>query len=66
MWALEKQMFGSLHNFVMLLGLDFMPLDQIADMSLNGLRRRVVTRDKIKIGTQMDEPSVSLDSDHRV
>jgi hypothetical protein len=45
----------------MLLGLDFMPLDQIVNMSLNGLRRRVATRDKTQTGTQMDEPSVALD-----
>jgi hypothetical protein len=45
----------------MLLGLDFMPLDQIDHMSLNGLRRRVATRDKTQTGTQMHEPSVALD-----
>jgi hypothetical protein len=45
----------------MLLGLDFMPPDQIGHMSLNGLRRRVATHDKTQIETQMDEPSVALD-----
>ena len=35
-----------LHKSFMLLGLDFMPLDQIVYMSLNGLRRQVATRDK--------------------
>jgi hypothetical protein len=45
----------------MLLGLDFMPPDQIANMSLNGLRRQVATHDKTQTLTQMDEPSVALD-----
>jgi hypothetical protein len=45
----------------MLLGLDFMPPDQIDHMSLNGLRRRVATRDKTQTETQMHEPSVALD-----
>jgi hypothetical protein len=55
----------SLQNSVMLLGLDFMPLDQIANMSLNGLRRRVATRDKTQTMTQMDELLVALDLRHR-
>jgi hypothetical protein len=50
----------------MLLGLDFMPPDQIDHMSLNGLRRRVATRDKTQTRTQMHEPSVALDSEHQV
>jgi hypothetical protein len=50
----------------MLLGLDFMPLDQIGHMSLNGLRRQVATHDKTQTRTQMDEPSVALDLEHRV
>jgi hypothetical protein len=45
----------------MLLGLDFMPLDQIDHMSLNGLRRRVATLDKNQTETHMHESSVSLD-----
>jgi hypothetical protein len=45
----------------MLLSLDFMPLDQIDHMSLNGLRRRVETRDKTQTGTQMHESSIALD-----
>jgi hypothetical protein len=46
----------------MLLGLDFIPLDQIDHMSLNGLRRRgVETHDKTQTGTQMHESSVALD-----
>ena len=35
-WTLAKQNCRSLHNFVMPLGLDFMPPDQIGRMSLNG------------------------------
>jgi hypothetical protein len=53
-------------KLIMLLGLDFMPLDQIGHMSLNGLRRRVATRDKTQTETQMDEPSVALDPEHQV
>jgi hypothetical protein len=48
----------------MLLGLDFMPSDQIGHMFLNGLRRRVATRDKTQTETQIDEPSVALDLEH--
>jgi hypothetical protein len=48
------------------LGLDFMPLDQIGHMSLNGLKRRVATRDKTQTETQMGEPSVALDPKHQV
>jgi hypothetical protein len=54
-------MCGSLQKSVMLFGLDFMPLDQSVNMSLNGLRRRVATRDKTQTETWMDEPSVALD-----
>jgi hypothetical protein len=61
MWALAKLTCGSLRKSVMLLGLDFMPPDQIDHMSLNGLRRRVATHDKTQTGTQMHEPSVALD-----
>jgi hypothetical protein len=50
----------------MLLGLDFMPPDQIGHMSLNGLRRRVVTIYKTQTRTRMHEPSVALDLEHRV
>jgi hypothetical protein len=48
-------------NFIMLLGLDFMLLDQIANMSLNGLRRLVATHNKTQTWTRMDEYSISLD-----
>jgi hypothetical protein len=50
----------------MLPGLDFMVLDQIGHMSLNGLRRRVATRDKTQTETQMHELSVALDLKHMV
>jgi hypothetical protein len=53
-----------METLIMLLGLDFMPLDQIGHMSLNGLRRRVATRDKTQTETRMDEPSVALDLKH--
>jgi hypothetical protein len=53
-------MCGSLQNFVMFLGLDFMPLDQSVDISLNELRQ-VATHDKTQIGTRMDKSSVALD-----
>jgi hypothetical protein len=46
----------------MLLDLYFIPLEQIGDMSLNGLRRQVATRDKTQTETRMDEPSVALDT----
>jgi hypothetical protein len=48
------------------LGLYFMPPDQIGHMSLNGLKRRVATHDKTQTKTQMGEPSVALDPEHRV
>jgi hypothetical protein len=38
--------------------------NQIGHMSLNGLRRRVATRDKTQTKTRMDEPSVELDPEH--
>jgi hypothetical protein len=65
-WNLAKNMCGSLQNFLMLFGLDFIPSDQIANMSLNVLRRQVTTRDKTLTGPQMDELSIKLDSRHLV
>jgi hypothetical protein len=56
----------SLQNFLMLLNLDFMPPNQIANMSLNGLRRQVATHDETQIGTWIDKSSVVLDLGHRV
>jgi hypothetical protein len=53
-WALAKEMYESLWNSVMLLGLDFIPLDQISNISPNDLRRRVATCDKNLTGTQID------------
>jgi len=40
----------------MLLGLDFMPLDQIDHMSLNVLRRQVATHDKTQTKNLMHGP----------
>jgi hypothetical protein len=48
----------------MLLVLDFMPLDQISNMSQNGLRRQVATHDKAIIGPRMKKPLIKLDSVH--
>jgi hypothetical protein len=64
-WALDKHTCESLQNFVMLLNLYFTPLDQIVNMSLNDLRKRVATRDKTQTRTQMDESLVALDLGHR-
>jgi hypothetical protein len=50
----------------MLLGLDFMPPDQIGHMYLNGLRRRVSTHDKTQTTTRMHESLVALDQEHQV
>jgi hypothetical protein len=61
-WALAKHMCSRLLNSTMLLGFNFIPLDQIANMSLNGMRRRVATRDKNLTGAQMEKTSVALDS----
>jgi len=61
MWALSKYMCESLQKFFMLLVLDFMPPNQISNMSMNGLRRQVSSQDKNQTGTRMDEPSVALD-----
>jgi hypothetical protein len=47
------------------LGLDFMPLDQILNMSLNGLRRQFATQNKTIIDPHMDEPFISLDLGHQ-
>jgi hypothetical protein len=60
-WALAKHNFSSLRKSSMLPSLDFMPLDQIDHISLNGLRRRVETHDKTQSGTQMHGSSVALD-----
>jgi hypothetical protein len=48
----------------MFLGLDFMPVDQSVDMSLNGLRRKVATLNKIQTDIPMDELSIALDLGH--
>jgi hypothetical protein len=63
-WALAKQTCGSLRNFVMLVSFDFMTPNQISNMSLNDLRRRVANHDKTQIETGMDEVLVALDLRH--
>jgi hypothetical protein len=57
-----KHMCGGLQNSFMLLGLDFMLLNQIVNMSLNGLRRGVANCHKNLTMPLMEEPSVALDS----
>jgi len=61
-WALVKQTCESLQTYFMLGGLDFMPLEQISNMSVNCLRRQVVTPNN----TIMDESLVELDLRHWV
>jgi hypothetical protein len=50
----------------MLLGSDFMPIDQIVNMSLNVLKRRVATHDKYLTWIEMDEYSITLYMGHWV
>jgi hypothetical protein len=57
-WSLDKNTCRILRNSIMPLSLDFMPSDQITNMSLNDLRRRIATHDKNLTMDQMDEPSV--------
>jgi hypothetical protein len=64
--SLDKETYESLRNYVMMLSLDFMPPNQIVNMSLNDLRRRVATHDKNQTRTQMEKPSIALDLEHRV
>jgi hypothetical protein len=63
---LHKKTCQSLRIFFMLFGLYFMPPDQISNMSLNDLRRRVATHLKTQTETHMDEPSFGLDLRHQV
>jgi len=60
MWALTKHTCGSLQKSIMLLGLDFMPLDQILNVSLNGLKKRVATCHKTVIRAWMYEMMIVL------
>jgi hypothetical protein len=50
----------------MFLNLDFMAPKQISNMSLNGFRRRVATRDKNLTETWMEKSLVALDPRHQV
>jgi hypothetical protein len=65
-WALVKQTCKSLRISFMLGSLDFMPSEQISNMSLNCLRRRVATLNKTITEPQMDEPLIALDLRHWV
>jgi hypothetical protein len=58
-WSLSKQNFGDLKISFSLV---FMPSDQIVNMSLNELRRKVATRHKNLNGPLMDETLFALDS----
>jgi hypothetical protein len=61
MWTLAKKTCGSLQKYFIPLGLDFMSLDQIGHIFMNGLRRRFATHDKTQINTWMGKPLVALD-----
>jgi hypothetical protein len=45
-WDLDKKTCESLQKSIISFVLDFMPLDQITNMSLNGLSMRVETHNK--------------------
>jgi hypothetical protein len=60
--GLGKKTHESLHNSIMPLDFDFMLSDQIVNMSMNGLRRRVATHHKNIIGPPMEKLSVALES----
>ena len=63
-WTLDKQMCEILQNSTVLLGLYFVPTNQIVNIYMNGLRRQVSTCDKTLTWPWMDEPSISLDLEH--
>ena len=58
--GLAKQTCERLQNSIMLLGLYFMPPDQIGHMYFNGLKRPVATHNKTQAETRMGEPLVAL------
>jgi hypothetical protein len=64
-WASAKKMCRSLHNYVVFTILVFITPYQIANMSLNGLRRRVATRNKTVTKCRMQKLSIALDMGHR-
>jgi hypothetical protein len=64
--GLGKTYVWELTKLIMPLGLDFMPPDQIVNMSLNGLRRRVATHHKTLTEPQMDEPLLHWTPDTRL
>jgi len=66
MWALAKHTFRSLWNSIIILSFDFISPNQIVNMSMNGLRRRVASRHKILTKTLIYESSIALDSWHQI
>ena len=66
MWALDKHTFKILWNSIIILSFDFISPNQIVNMSVNGLRRRVASRHKILTKTLIDESSIALDSWHHI
>jgi len=50
----------------MLPSFDFMPLEKILNVSLNGFRKQVATHHKTLIGTQIDKTSILLESWHKI
>jgi hypothetical protein len=66
MWALVIQTFFILHNSVTSPGCDFVPLDQIVIVSLNGFSRRVTTRHNTQTVPRIDRTPVLLDSWHQI
>jgi hypothetical protein len=56
----------SLWNSVMSPGCDFVPLDQIVIVSLNGFRRQVATCHNTQTVPRIDETLVLLDSWHQI
>lgn len=64
MWALTKHIFWSSHNPNMLPGLDFLPLDKIHKLPLNGLSKWVATCHKTMIETWFDETMIELEFKH--
>jgi hypothetical protein len=59
--GLGKKICGGLQKFVMILSFNFIPPDQISNMSLNELKRRFATRNKNLTQHQMDELLIALD-----
>jgi len=63
-WVLKKNTFEILWISITLLGLDFIPLEKLFIMLLNGLKRLVATFDKNQTKTHMDKLFIALDMGH--